>query len=106
MRRSRDWLALFLGVAAWRMGLAALLLFLFAFFWGSLLPPKEDWLWLFLVGLVPQAVGHTTVNWAVAASIMGEPVGAALWAFVLFGEGIGLGQGIGIFETAGLPHLS
>ena len=52
--------------------------------------------YLLLLGTVPQLIGHTTFNWALAhlpASrvsilILGEPVGAALLALLLFGETI------------------
>lgn len=84
--------------------LAGLLLLAAAWGLGSPLPPRGDWPWLVLLALLPQAVGHTAVNWAlrrlpasaVAVAILGEPVGAALWAFLLFGEGIGLLQGAGM----------
>jgi len=83
---------------------AAFCLFPLAFAFGQVLPPREDWIWLFLLGLVPQVLGHTSVNWAlrrfpasaVAISILGEPIGASLWAFLLFGERIGVVQGMGI----------
>ncbi|MCX7850293.1 DMT family transporter [Thermus sp.] len=76
---------------------------------GHPLPPAEDWPWLVLLALVPQALGHTAVNWAlrhlppaaVAVAILGEPVGAALWAFLLFGEGIGPWQGVGMALVLG-----
>lgn len=71
---------------------------------GLPLPPGADWPWLVLLALLPQVVGHTTVNWAVrrlpasavAVAILGEPVGAALWAFLLFREVIGPLQGVGM----------
>jgi len=77
--------------------------------WGRPLPPGADWPWLVLLALIPQAVGHTTVNWAlrrlppsaVAVAILGEPVGATLWAFLLFGERVGLTQGLGILFVLG-----
>jgi drug/metabolite transporter (DMT)-like permease len=53
--------------------------------------------WLFLVALAlgPQLIGHTAFNWAlrhlsatfVALAILGEPVGSAIFAWLLFGEG-------------------
>jgi len=55
--------------------------------------------WLFLVALAlgPQLIGHTTFNWAlrhlsatfVALAILGEPVGSAILAWLLFGERFG-----------------
>lgn len=67
-------------------------------------PSRQDWPWIGLIALVPQILGHTAVNWAlgrfpafaVAVSILGEPVGAALWAFLLFGEGLRPVQGVGM----------
>jgi drug/metabolite transporter (DMT)-like permease len=49
---------------------------------------------LLLLGLVPQLIGHSTFNWAlkhlaashVSVLILGEPVGAALLAFLFFRE--------------------
>lgn len=38
---------------------------------------------------------------AVAVAILGEPVGAALWAFLLFGEGLGPWQGVGMALVLG-----
>lgn len=88
---------------------AGLLLLGVALGLGMPLPPQEDWLWLVLLALFPQALGHTTVNWAlrhlpasaVAVAILGEPVGAALWAFLLFQEGISLLKGLGIALVLG-----
>jgi drug/metabolite transporter (DMT)-like permease len=52
------------------------------------------WGFLALLALGPQLIGHTAFNWAlrrlsatfVAVSILGEPVGSAILAIVLFGE--------------------
>lgn len=71
---------------------------------GAPLPPSGDWLWLGLMAAGPQLVGHTSVNWAlrrlpasaVAVAILGEPVGASLWAYLVFGEKPGIAQGLGI----------
>lgn len=71
---------------------------------GTPLPPRPDWPWIALIALVPQVLGHTMVNWAlgrfpafaVAVSILGEPVGAGLWAFLLFGESPNPLQGVGM----------
>lgn len=85
---------------------AALLLFPIAFSLGVAFPPQSDWVWLALIALVPQLLGHTTLNWAlrkfpaaaVATAILGEPLLAALWAFLLFGEKLRplSGGGIGL----------
>jgi drug/metabolite transporter (DMT)-like permease len=50
---------------------------------------------LFGLAIGPQLLGHSAFNWAlrylsatfVAVAILGEPIGAALLAVVLFGEG-------------------
>jgi len=55
---------------------------------------RATYLFLFLLGLVPQCVGHTTYNWAlrwlqpalVAIVGLAEPVGASLLAWVVLGE--------------------
>lgn len=51
-------------------------------------------LWMLLLALGPQLLGHTAFNWAlahlsttfVALTILGEPVGSAIFAYFLFGE--------------------
>lgn len=55
--------------------------------------PVDYWL-LVAVALIPQVVGHTSINWAlkyfsataVAVIILGEPIGASLLALLLLGE--------------------
>ncbi len=52
------------------------------------------WLWLALLALVPQLLGHSSFNWAlrylpasfVAIALLGEPVGSSALAFVLLHE--------------------
>ncbi len=52
------------------------------------------WALLFALALGPQLLGHTAFNWAlnhvsttfIALTILGEPIGSALLALVLFGE--------------------
>ncbi len=56
--------------------------------------PRTAWLFMIALGLGPQLIGHTAFNWAlrrltatfVAVAILGEPVGSALLAWLLFGE--------------------
>lgn len=68
------------------------------------LPRGMDWLWISLLALGPQLMGHTSYNWAlrrlpasaVAVVTLGEPVGATLLAYLMFGEGIGPVQGLGM----------
>ena len=52
------------------------------------------YLFLFLLALVPQLIGHTTINWAlkylpasmVALTYLGEPVGSTLLAYFILNE--------------------
>jgi drug/metabolite transporter (DMT)-like permease len=60
---------------------------------------RANYLWLFLLALGPQVFGHSSLNWAlkylpapkVAISILGEPVGSAILAWVFFSEIPGYG---------------
>lgn len=77
-------------------GAAALILLPAALFSGSPLRgfTPQTHLYMFLVGLVPQCIGHTTYNWSlrwlpahvVALLSLSEPVGAALLAWIVLGE--------------------
>jgi drug/metabolite transporter (DMT)-like permease len=52
------------------------------------------YLWLLLLGLGPQLMGHTAYNWAlahlsatlVALTVLGEPIGSSILAYFVFGE--------------------
>jgi drug/metabolite transporter (DMT)-like permease len=54
----------------------------------------STYLFLFLLALIPQLIGHTTFNWAlkylpasmVATTILGEPIGSTLLAYFILGE--------------------
>lgn len=80
-------------------GAAAVLLLCAAAATGALDAPLSPLALALLVALAagPQLLGHTGVNWAVrhvpatvvALAILGEPVGAAVLAWLLFGEGLG-----------------
>jgi drug/metabolite transporter (DMT)-like permease len=56
----------------------------------------STYLFLFLLALVPQLIGHTTLNWAlkylpasmVAITILGEPIGSTILAYFILGEGL------------------
>jgi drug/metabolite transporter (DMT)-like permease len=60
--------------------------------------PLETYLWILLLGLIPQLIGHTSVNWAVkylnptvvASVVLLEPIGSAVGAIFLFKEIPGL----------------
>ena len=62
-----------------------------------------DYLYLLLLAVGPQLIGHSTFNWAlrylsagtVAVITLGEPIGAALLAFLILGERVGWLNGIG-----------
>ncbi len=59
--------------------------------WGY---PPTLWLWLLLLALLPQIVGHSSLNWAlrhlkttyVALAVLGEPIGSALLAWLILSE--------------------
>lgn len=65
--------------------------------------PGQDWLLFVALALVCTVLGHTVFNWVlryvqasvVSVSVLGEPLGAILWAAVFFGENPTLRQGIG-----------
>ncbi len=65
--------------------------------------PKLTYLYLVLLALGPQLIGHSTFNWAlkylsastVAILILGEPVASTLLAYLILGEGVTLLKGIG-----------
>ncbi|HHY40186.1 MAG TPA: DMT family transporter [Syntrophaceticus sp.] len=56
--------------------------------------PPLDWLWFIALTIIPTIGGHTVYNWAlryvktivVSVSILGEPVGATILAFLIFRE--------------------
>jgi len=65
--------------------------------------PAQDWLIFVALALVCTILGHTVFNWVlryvqasvVSVSVLGEPLGAILWAAVFLGENPTLRQGIG-----------
>jgi drug/metabolite transporter (DMT)-like permease len=82
-------------------GTAALVLLPMPFLFG-LQPfqyPLETYVWIVLLGLIPQLIGHTSVNWAVkylnpavvASVVLLEPIGSAVGAIFLFKEIPGMG---------------
>ena len=58
---------------------------------------------LLLLAIVPQVIGHSAFNWAlgylsatfVSVTVVGEPIGATLLAFLLFGERPGVATIVG-----------
>ena len=77
-------------------GIAALSLLATALATGTPLYgyPLRAWLWLFLVALIPQVIGHTSLNWAlghlsatyVALAVLAEPIGSTILAWVVLQE--------------------
>lgn len=64
----------------------------------------SSYIYMVLLAIVPQLIGHTAINWAlkylktsmVAITILGEPIGASILAYLIFQETISSFQGIGI----------
>jgi drug/metabolite transporter (DMT)-like permease len=54
----------------------------------------QSYLWIALLALLPQLVGHTSLNWSLGflpatyatIPVLGEPIGATFLAMILFGE--------------------
>ncbi len=86
-------------------GAAALFLFAASGAGGVTLFTLSDTAWLVLLAMAlgPQLLGHTAYNWSlryvsatfVAVVTLGEPVGSALLAFIVFGEGFAPLQFVG-----------
>lgn len=86
-------------------GAAALFLFATSGIGGVDLIDNTNAAWLVLVAMAlgPQLLGHTSYNWSlryvsatfVAVVTLGEPVGSALMAFIIFGEGFAPLQFVG-----------
>jgi drug/metabolite transporter (DMT)-like permease len=94
MRKGQDLLSYIFPVYS----TAALVLILFSLlsqqtFFGY---SPTTYLFFILLALVPQLIGHTTFNWAlkylpasmVAVTILGEPIGSTLLAYILLDEGL------------------
>jgi drug/metabolite transporter (DMT)-like permease len=56
--------------------------------------PALSYLWIFLLALIPQTLGHSLYNWAlrhvkayvVGVAVLGEPIGATILGVILFME--------------------
>jgi drug/metabolite transporter (DMT)-like permease len=109
MRRNQDLLSYIFPVYS-TAGLALAifsLLFQKSFFGYSAM----TYLFMFLLALIPQLIGHTTFNWAlrylpasmVSITILGEPIGSTLLAYFILGEKLTLLKILGgIFIFAGI----
>jgi drug/metabolite transporter (DMT)-like permease len=59
--------------------------------------PLLTYLWILLLALVPQLIGHSTYNWAlkylpaalVAVTVLGEPIGSTILGYIVFREAPG-----------------
>ena len=81
-------------------GICAVCLLLLSFFLRSplLTFPWQGYAICFALAVLCTLGGHSVLNWAlkyfkagvVSVAMLGEPLGAALWAFLLFGEQPGL----------------
>lgn len=76
------------------MGALVLIIFMLAFGNSPLGYESKGYGWVFLLALVPQLIGHSTLNWAlkhmpatfVAVSTLGEPIGSAILAIFILNE--------------------
>jgi len=77
-------------------GMAAIVLVIIMFSAG-LKPfgyPSQTYLWLVLLAVVPQLIGHSTFNWAlgylsaayVSITLLGEPIGSTILAYFILDE--------------------
>ncbi|MCL4507456.1 MAG: DMT family transporter [Chloroflexi bacterium] len=56
----------------------------------------QSYLWVALLALLPQLVGHTSFNWSLGylpatyatIPVLGEPIGSVILAFIFLGEGV------------------
>lgn len=72
------------------------------------------YLWIVLLAIIPQLIGHSTYNWAlrdlpaalVAVATLGEPIGSAILAYLILGEIPGLEVLFGGFLVLGGIYLA
>jgi drug/metabolite transporter (DMT)-like permease len=93
------------GYALMTYGTATILLLIVCLAMGQPLGgfSLPDYVWLILLGLGPQLIGHTSLNWAleylqasvVSIVTLGEPIGATILAYIIFGEALTLTKGVG-----------
>lgn len=77
-------------------GMAALVLIVMVLVTGNRFYgyPDETYIWLLLLALIPQLIGHSTFNWAlrhlsaafVSVTLLGEPIGSVILAYFLLKE--------------------
>lgn len=62
--------------------------------------PNSDWLWFFCLALISTILGQTVLNWlikwlsasTISMSILGEPIGTCILAYLILGESITYNQ--------------
>ncbi len=65
---------------------------------------KSSYIYMFLMAIVPQILGHSSFNWAlkhikanaVAIATLGEPIGASVLAYIFFNQTVSTLQFIGM----------
>jgi len=77
-------------------GIASLVLVLIVIITGQTILgyPPITYLWILLLALIPQLIGHSTYNWAlayipatlVAVTTLGEPIGSTILGYFIFQE--------------------
>ncbi len=77
-------------------GFAAVVLMAFAFVTRAPLVgyPPQAWVWLLLIALIPQIIGHSSFNWAlghlpptyVSLVVLAEPIGSTILAWLVLRE--------------------
>ncbi len=76
------------------MAAAVLIIIMFASGQQAFGYPPQTYLWFVLLALVPQILGHSSFNWAlgylsaafVSITLLGEPIGSAILAYILLDE--------------------
>ncbi len=86
-------------------GMAAVVLVIFVLITGEKAfgYSPEIYLWMILVALIPQLIGHSTFNWAlgylsaayVSITLLGEPIGSTILAYFILNEKPGLVKLVG-----------
>ena len=94
-------------------GMAAIILIIIMFVAGQT-PfgyPAQAYFWILLLAIIPQLIGHTTFNWTlrflpaslVSITLLGEPIGSTILAFVILKEVPSISELIGaVFILVGI----
>lgn len=86
-------------------GISAITLFIYCLFLDQALVgyPTSDWVYFLLLAIIPTLLGHSLFNWSlkwistnvISVSILLEPVGAIILAYLLLGETVMFTQILG-----------